>query len=221
MKLTKTVICAAVAGAMAFAASKASATPLYLKSISGVVTVTPDYSALSSADSAKPTSKRFNLKQIMPFASNRVFAATGTIVPAGSKIAWDPYVSFECFFTNSSGFHTNISGFEARIIEIATSFKGNSSGGGIEKDTIVIGLWISGDDANGQFFKISQDYGTGTLTASLNGNTGVGTTTIKSKGGGYGSYLDSDDGVSYSTAVWSGKGIPQWGAMPFSVWWWD
>ncbi|HTY85902.1 MAG TPA: hypothetical protein VMB80_00435, partial [Candidatus Acidoferrum sp.] len=63
MKLTKVLLCAAVAGAMAFGAGKASAFPLDLKSLSATITVTTNYSTLSSP--AKYLKKSVSLKQVL------------------------------------------------------------------------------------------------------------------------------------------------------------
>lgn len=224
MKLTKILLIATVAGAIAFAASKASAFPLYLKSLSGTVTVTTNYSTIESnnvpiVDSAKYTVDRFSLKDLYTFITNRVYLNTGTNVPPKTQIAWDPYVSSYPYLTNSStGYYQSLSSMMYMEIEdIATSFKGGNGSGGSESDVITDYLDLYGDDLSGLYFEIYQDDGTGTLTYSVN-KAGIGKMTIKTKGGEYGAYLDSDDGVSYCTAVWSGSGTPQWSG-PFSTWW--
>jgi len=227
MKLTKTLICAAVAGAMAFAASKASAFPLYLQSISGTVTVTTNYSTIASnglpiVAQTKYLTKSFNLKSIYSFVTNVVYQNTGTNVPAKSQIAWDPYTG-NVFLTNSSGYYQSLSGIVYMTIEdIATSFKGTAAGTnsvtGSESDVITDYMYVEGYDSHDLYFDIYQDYGTGVLTYSVNGKTGIGKMTVVTKGGESGEYLSSNDGVSNFTAVWSGTGKPQW-VGPYSTWW--
>lgn len=232
MKFTKTLLCAAVAGAMAFGATKASAANpadcLIVKSLTAKFTVTTNYSQLYSTNvnSAKPLTKSMSLKQVMQIITNAVAKSTGTNPPADVKLAWNPYGSSYMFLTNSSGYSqqvdiwdgTNYIGASASVEDIATSFKSNDTGGS-EKDTIVFYLDIYGYDLNGQFFEIYQDYGTGTLTFNVpNNNTGVGNMVIQSKGGGYGALKDSDDGVSSGNITLQGKLAAQ-GDEPYSLWW--
>jgi len=218
MKLTKVLLCAAVAGAMAFGAGKASAFPLDLKSLSATITVTTNYSTLSSP--AKYLKKSVSLKQVLMMVTNTVRYYTGTNPPQGVRIAWDPYGSYYPYLTNSLGYYHSLSGIAYAYVEdIATSFKGNGGSGGSESDVIVFYLDIYGYDLNTNYWEIYQDYGTGTLKASAS-SSGTTTMTISSKGGGYGEILNSDDGVSSGNATFKGTGQPLSGQIPYSVWYW-
>lgn len=218
MKHIQTLLCAAVIGAITFAAGKASAFPLYLKSANGTITVTTNYSVLYSTNQAKFTKKRFSLKQVMFIVTNTVYQNSGVMPPKDAQLAWDPYGSDYPFLTNSAGYYYSLSGIGYAYVEdIATSFKGNNSGGGVEKDQIVFYLDIYGYDPDGNYTEFYQDYGTGTLKMNMNGKTGVAKMTVQSKGGGYGALFNSNDGVSTSRVIFSGTGTPPSG--PYSLWW--
>jgi hypothetical protein len=59
MKLTKTLLCVAVAGTIAFSAGKASAFPLTLKFLSGKLTTTAYYGTTAATTTNKYTVKSF------------------------------------------------------------------------------------------------------------------------------------------------------------------
>jgi hypothetical protein len=217
MKLTKIAVCVAVAGAMTFAASKTSAFPLDLKSITATLTVTTNYSTLTSP--AKYLRKTVSTKQVLQLVTNAVYMATGTNPPAGVRIAWDPWLNNYPYLTNNLGYTHSLSGIAYAYVEdIATSFKGNGGSGGSESDVIVFYLDIYGYDLNNKYFEIYQDYGTGTLSASAK-SSGITTMTISSTGGGYGELYNSDDGVSYGKVTFKGTGQPTTGQVPYSLWW--
>ena len=220
MKLTNILLSAMVAGAMAFAANKASAFPLKLTSLSGTFTVTPSYSAIADTNKATATKKSFNLKEVMTVITNQVFLNTGTNPPAGSYVVYDPYLG-STYLTNSDGYYQSLSGIVyVDVYYIATTFNANNSGGGSESDTCIADFEAYGYGPDGLYYEVEMDYSLGSIKASYNGNTGVAKMTISGKGAYYGEYQGSSEGVASGKFSLSGTGTPEWSG-PFSVYWED
>ena len=79
-------------------------------------------------------------------------------------------------------------------------------------------LDIFGTGPDGYFYEFDVS-GSGKLSASTNGKTGMVKTTISLKNGaGYGVYQDSDDGVFSGGFNLQGSGIPPT-ADPYSTFW--
>lgn len=222
MRLIQTITCAAVAGAVAFTASKASAFPLYLKSLSGTITYTTNYDAITNVDSAKYLTKRINLKTLMTLISDTVVLNGYAAPPKDAQIAFNPYTGNDvCYLTNSTGYYQQLNGVrygscEAVIDHIATSFKAGKNSGN-EKDTIQFDFFVQAYDANTNqyYFEV---YGPGKLKYS--GNSKKVSMQISAKGGGYGEVAGSDDGVSNGKVKFSGTAAqPEWSG-PFSTYWW-
>ena len=72
MKLTKIILCAAIAGAMAFAANQASAFPLIIKSASGTLTTTANYGTNSATTTAKAVKASYNIKKLLQVVTNQI-----------------------------------------------------------------------------------------------------------------------------------------------------
>jgi hypothetical protein len=223
MKPTKILMCAMAVGAMTFAASKASAFPLTLKSLSGTIT-----STAIAGTSTTATKSSVNLKKLMLVVSNEVVLNGGPTPPANATIVVDPYqydsvnVSFQVYLTNSSGYFYSLSSNNVaffNIYDIATTFKSNGNGGS-ENDTICVELDIFGTGPDGLYCEFDV-FGSAKLSASTNGKTGIDKMTVSLKnGGGLGVYQDSDDGVSSGGFNLQGPGIPPV-AGPYSTWWYD
>jgi len=221
MKPTEILMCAMAVGAMTFAASKASAFPLTLKSLSGTIT-----STAIAGTSTTATKYSVNLKKLMLVVSNQVVLNGGLPPPANATIVVDPYqydsvnVSFQVYLTNSSGYFYSLSSNDIaafNIYDIATTIKSN---GGSENDTINVELDIFGAGPDGSYDEFDV-FGSGKLSASTNGKTGIVKMTISLKNGaGLGVYQDSDDGVSSGGFNLQGSGIPPV-AGPYSTWWYD
>jgi len=231
MKITKVLICAAVAGAMAFAASNASAFPLKLTSISGTISATTNYNFLlytNTTGATKAITKAVTMKQILLLVSNvvTVYNANNSItnpVPKDAYIAWDPINGSNYgYLTNSAGYFEDLSGPSCcyfYVEYVATTFKGNSvTGNGTENDKIVFYADIWGDGPDGLYYEFYNDYGTGTLNYVVTAGGAKGSMTIVSKGGGYGSLEGSDEGVSSGKLVFTGKATPDFSG-PYSLWW--
>lgn len=224
MKLTKTLLIASVMGAMAFAASQASAFPLYLKSCSGTISATPSYSAIINTNKAKYTTQSFNLKKIMVLVSNTVVVAGFTAPPKDAQIVFDPYYD-KTYLTNSSGYYQNLSysglngeGYcEMYIEDMATSFKTSGSNSGSESDKVIVEFYVRGIAPDGGIYYAGADYGAGSLKYSGN-DKGV-KMTISAKGADYGEIGTSWDGVSTTSISFSGSSAqPEWSG-PYSLWW--
>jgi hypothetical protein len=216
MTQTKSLLLAVAVGALTFAAVKASAFPLYLTTLSGTVSYTPSYDALSDTNVAKYSTVAVNLKKMMLILSNEVFLTSGgTTVPADARLAVDPYDN-ATYLTNQSGFYYGLSSTNAyfQIYDIATSFKGNVSGGS-EKDKVIIYFYIFGRGPDGLYYD-TDVYGVGSLKYTLNGSTG--SMTISLKGADYGEIASSDDGVFTGGITLKGSGTPEWPGA-FSISW--
>ena len=218
MRPTKILMCAMVLGAMTFATSKTSAFPLTLKSLSGTIT-----STAVAGTSITASKSSVVLKKLMPIVSNQVVLNGEPTPPADATIVVDPYqydsvnVSFHVYLTNSSGYFYSLSSnnvASCNIYDIATTIKN----GGSANDTIYVELDIFGTGPDGYFYEFDVS-GSGKLSASTNGKTGMVKTTISLKNGaGYGVYQDSDDGVFSGGFNLQGSGIPPT-ADPYSTFW--
>jgi hypothetical protein len=220
MKLTNILLSATVAGAMAFAASKASAFPLKLTSLSGTFTVTSNYTAIASTNKATAIKKSFNLKNVMTVITNQVFLNSGTNPPTGSYVVYDPYLS-KTYLTNSDGYYYNLSGIVyVDVYYIATTFNGNNGGGGSENDTCIAEFEAYGYGPDGLYYEVEMDESLGSIKVNYNGNTGIAKMTISGKGAYYGEYQNTDEGVASGKFTLTGTGTPEWEG-PFSVYWED
>ena len=223
MKPIKILMCAMAVVTMTVAASKASAFPLTLKSLSGTIT-----STANAGTSTTATKYSVSLKKLMLVVSNEVVLNGGPTPPANATIAVDQYqydsvnVSFHVYLTNSSGYFYSLSSNNIayfNIYDIATTIKSN---GASETDTINVELDIFGTGPDGLYCEFDV-FGCGTLSASTNSKTGVVKMTTSlgtslGKGAGLGVYQDSDDGVSSGGFSLQGSGIPSI-AGPYSTFW--
>ena len=207
-----------VLGAMTFATNKTSASPLTLKSLSGTIT-----STAVAGTSITASKSSVVLKKLMPIVSNQVVLNGGPTPPADATIVVDPYqydsvnVSFHVYLTNSSGYFYSLSSnnvASCNIYDIATTIKN----GGSENDTIYVELDIFGKGPDGYDYEFDVN-GSGKLSTSTNGKTGMVKTTISLKNGaGYGVYQDSDDGVYSGGFNFQGSGIPPTADLYSTFW---
>ncbi len=217
MKLTKVLMCAAVAGAMSFAAGNASAFPLKLTAVSGTLTVTSNYNTLAE-NGAKFVTTSFNMKQIMTIITNQVRLSSGTNPPAGSYVVYDPYLN-TTYLTNSSGFRYFLGGIVSfSVSDVATTYHGNNNGGS-ENDKCLLSLTIAGNGPDG-FFYVAIINGQGTINASYNSNADKATVTVSGNGAGFGESKNSQSGVAKGSFTFKGTGSPEWGG-PYSIYWWN
>jgi hypothetical protein len=218
MKRSKAVLFAAIAGALALAATKTMAFPLYLKSFNGTLSVTPSFSAISSTNKVKLTKVSFKTKDVINFIIDRVGVVSGTNAPSDVQVVYDAYLN-QTYLTNSSGYYRNLSGIaNTRIYDIGAAWNsGNSSGS--ENDVALLFLDVYGYDSNDDYYEF-EVYGQGTLKYS--GNDKKVTMTLKcSNGSDYGEYQSSDDGVCRGSFTFSGStDNPEWSG-PFAPYWWD
>lgn len=222
MKLTKILLCAAVAGAMTLAAGKVSAIPLELTSLTGTISATPSYSAISNTNKAHYITETIDMKKIMLIVSNQVAIDNhGTnLVPKDAKIIYDPYRS-RTYLTNSLGYYQNLSGIAYfNIRDIATSFKGSVSADGAESDKIVLYVDIYGYGPDGLYYEFELRSSVGMLSYNITGGGTKVNMSITATGSGYGELKGSDEGVATGKVVLAGKGTPEFSG-PFSLWWWD
>src|SRR5487761_2502512 len=92
MKLTKIVLCAAIAGVMTLAASKVAAFPLTLTSASGTLNTTAYYGSTSSTTSNKITTASYNLKKLFMVITNQIALNSPTNpLPKDYDLVYDPY----------------------------------------------------------------------------------------------------------------------------------
>ena len=216
----KNLLCSLAIGLAALAASKASAFPIYLTSLSGTITSTADYGSSAETTSNKVTVTAVTLKKVMLVVSNQVYLNSGgtNIVPATAKIAYNP-ANGTTFLTNSTGYYQSLSGIVvAYFDDIATSFHATATGG-TESDTVIFGFYVQGTAPDGLYFYFGT-WGSSRMTYSVNENTQVGVMTVSAQGSDYGAYKASDDGVSRGSLVFRGSGTPEWEG-PYSVAWWN
>lgn len=227
--MKKIIAYSLVLGAMVFAAGKASAFPLKLTSLSAQVAVTPSFNAIET--NGVPTTNvaniklaTFDLKKIMLVVSNQTFSDYNVIVPADSYLTWDPYsFSSSLTITNNSGFSTSYNNSHCTMEDMATSFKGKNDGSGSEADSIRIYLDIRGYAADGKYYQVQADDGSGTLAASVSsdatGNMENMTVSCKNSAGS-GEIASSDSGVTTSIKfTFSGSGSGE--ALPYSTIWYN
>jgi len=210
MKLTKLIVCAMAAGMMTFAAGQASAYPLKLTAVSGILTVTTNYPAISGSNIVRTITKSFSLKDVLTVVTNQVRINTSNTPPAGSYVGYDPYL-FATYLTNSSGYYYDLSGIVAIYTQdIATTFN-RSSNGGSETDTTIEQLDAYGTAPDGTYFE-TEIYGAGIIKASYD-KTGKGSMTITGGGADYGAYKNSNlggDGVTRGSFTLKGTGTAEW-----------
>src|ERR1700690_340450 len=109
MKLTKILLATAIVGAMAFAASTASAFPLTVKAFNGTANTTAYYGPTNnpSATSNKIDKVSYNLKKVLTVITNEL-ALRGTNVPAAYTLMYDPFQNVT-YLTNNLGYYVNLS----------------------------------------------------------------------------------------------------------------
>jgi hypothetical protein len=236
MKLIKTFLCAAMTGTIVFAAGKASAFPLILKSIGGKVVTTVCYGTTAETTTNEYAVERFNLKEMMCLITNTVKSIEPDIaLPEDVALAVEPYNTniigygrSDVYLTNSQGFYFNLSASNLAsfyISNIATKFKTRANGSGSENDVVSARLNIGNVfDQNGVFYQIDL-FGSGTINLSLKKN-GEATMIISVKGAG--PSLERSQGVQTNTVgvctgsfAFKGSGIPTADGFPFSVYWWN
>jgi hypothetical protein len=232
MKLTQILLCAAVAGTIAFVAGKASAFPLTLKFLSGKLTTTAYYGDSAATTTNKYTVKSFNLKEVMFLITNTVAStAPGVTLPEKVALAVDLYntnnirgiFARNVYLTNSQGFYfsltdSNLASFS--IGGMATKFKSDAKGGGSENDVVQAHLIIGGvHDQNFEYYEIEIG-GTGKLNMNLN-RDGMATMTFSVNGDGFGVCQSSDAGVCVGSFTLKGSGVVPTDGMPYSVYWWN
>ena len=221
MKLTTMVSGMVVTGTiMMFAALNASAFPLKLNSVSGVMNTTAHYGTNIDSTSSKITKVSFNQKTLFLIISNQVALNSTNPVPKVFDLMFDPYTGVT-FLTNNLGYYYNLSGIaDVNIYEIATSFKGNANNGS-ENDVIGIELNIRGYGSDGLYYQ-AEIYGTGKLSANLKSNGTAKMNLSANNGSGYAEYKSSDSGVvSSGKFSFSGTGSASSTVMPYSIWWWN
>ena len=215
---------------MIFAADNVSAFPLKLTSLTAQVAVTPSFddiqtNGIASTNVAKMRVETFDLKKIMLVVSNQTFLDYGVVVPAGSYLTWDPYsFSSDLQITNSSGFSTNYNSGHCTMEDMATSFTGKNDGSGSEQDSIRIYLYISGYAADGKYYEVQADDGSGTFAASVSSDASgnkENMTVRCDNAAGYGEIASSSSGVTRSIKfIFSGSGSGE--TIPYStVWFYD
>src|ERR1700690_1986580 len=169
MKLTKILLATAIVGAMAFAASKASAFPLTLKAFNGTANTTAYYGPTNnpSATSNKIDKVSFNLKKILTVVTNEL-KLRGSNVPAAYTLMYDPFLNVT-YLTNNLGYYAKLNGIvDVYFWDIATSFKGTANSGS-ENDVIDAELWVHNAHPPGSATTVDIDaWGAGTLTSSIN-----------------------------------------------------
>src|SRR5208337_3362960 len=177
MKMTKILLCAAAAGAMAFAASKASAAPAYVLplvklNLSGVITgsagTTNDNGTVTKGSPFQKYS--FNTQKLidllnasptfMAALTNQFGSTSSNQVPAGSYIVRNIYTD-DLTITNKNGFSftldNNSSDDDFGYIEIyydyliGTYTRNDKTGSGNEQD--LTGVYIYIYDYNGNYIE--------------------------------------------------------------------
>jgi hypothetical protein len=244
MKITKILLSAAVAGAMAFAASKASAVtvfPLVKLNISGTVTYTTTNTYVSTTNSSgniKGVTYKtvgFNNDELIKllnasptFAAaltNQFHSVTSNSVPKGSYIVWN-FDTDGLIITNKNGFSftldSNLSGDDFGYCEldydyqIGTFTKNGTTSAGSEKD--YTGIYFYFYDYNGNEIEV---YGAGTLNWTYGAMTaGVQKTTVSASLGGPGYYSEVNFNTAVATVHASGSGTASdpIAQNPFVIW---
>jgi hypothetical protein len=235
MKITKFILCAAVAGAMALIANKAAAEaqsvsgslPLKLMSVSGTAYVTPYYGNTAATTASQYATVSFNYNTVMQVITHQVYLNSGKIVPPNAYVVFDP-ISYQRYLTNSVGFYYNLNNIVyVYFYDIATSFKGDFYAGS-ENDVAGVELEIYGRGPDGSYYEFDI-YGTGKLTASYGGkavavytktSTVSMTVSTTQSATGYAEIQDSDEGViGNGQFTFSGSGTVSSSIFPFSSYW--
>lgn len=206
--MTKLILSAAVAGAIAFGATSSvmalpTVYPLVKLSISGTVYYTPNYdNELSQEVPLKKvsysTSSLIALLNNSPYASNYVFIATGkTNIPSGSYFLWNPWDD-SLLITNKNGFSFPMEGegydFGYLYVDydnLIGTYKLASDYSGSETDKTGTYFYFY-DGAN--FEDYIEVYGTATLNWSYGKYSGIlQTVTLSTSMGG----ASEDGGETY------------------------
>ena len=237
--MTKILLCAAVAGAIAFAASKASASvvafPLVKLNLSGFITgsagATNNNGTVTKGSPFQKysfnTQKLINLFNASPaFKSaltNQFGSASSNQVPAGSYIVWNIYTD-SLIITNKNGFSFDLdydnSGFG--FIEIYNNYllgtftRSDKTGAGSEQDST--GVYFNINDYNGNYIEV---YGAATLNWSY-GTMSVGsqktTLSVTMSGKSYYAQLSGNQFAPQFQASGSGTATDPVGQNPFYLW---
>ena len=241
MKMTKILLCAAAAGAVAFAASKASAAtyvlPLVKLNLSGVITgsagTTNDNGTVTKGSPFQKysfnTQKLIDLLNASPTfqkaLTNQFGSTSSNQVPEGSYIVWNIYTD-ALIITNKNGFSfdlENNSTDDFGYIEIyydyliGTYTRNDKTGSGNEQD--LTGVYIYFDDYNGNYI---ESYGAATLNWSYAAmSVGSQKTTLSAtiSGGTYYAQLKGNQAApTQFKASGSGTANDPIGQNPFYLW---
>ena len=241
MKMTKILVCAAVAGAMAFAAGKASAAgpifPLVKLNLSGTITgsagTTNDNGTVTKGSPFQKysfnTQKLIDLFNASPTfqkaLTNQFNSVTSNAVPEGSYIVWDIW-NEELIITNKNGFSftldSNKSGDDFGYLDFYTDYligtftRNDKTGAGHEQD--LTGVYIQLYDYNGNEIEI---YGAATLNWSYSAmSVGSQKTTVSVSMSGKNEYgeLKGNQAAPTFSASGSGTATDPVGQNPFYLW---
>jgi hypothetical protein len=244
MKLTKILFSAAVAGAMAFAASKASAVvttfPMVKLSLSGTLTAsaetaTTNGTAIKSSPfktvsfNSQKLIDRLNASPTFQNAlTNQFGSTTSNQVPAGSYFVWDFYNDY-LIITNKNGFSfnldSNLSDDDFGYLDYFDDYltgtwsKNSTTDAGSEDD--LIGVYFYFNDNNGVEI---ESYGQATLHwtyAAMVGAAQKTTLSASISGDGYYAQVNNsnnDEAASTFHASGSGTATDPVGQNPFYVW---
>ena len=241
MKLTQTLLCAGIAGAMAFAAGKAPAQ--YLPSpkinISGTITYTTVITTNGAVAKGTLKTVSFNTKSLIDLLNasptfksaltNQFGSVSSNQVPAASYFIYDIYDE-ELIITNKNGFafnlYDNLSVVNFGFLDInnnvligSFSINTNTSAG---SESDVTGVEFYFNDRNGN---IVDNFGNGTLKWSFgkedgSGNQKVSLSVKMVPTGSEAEVNGNSDAFSQKTSI-SGSGSATVPALnhPFYVWW--
>ena len=244
MKLTQTLLCAAIAGAMAFAAGKASSAPAqYLPlpkvSISGTITYTTAITTNGAVVKGTLKTVSFTTKSLIDLLNasptfksaltNEFSSISSNQVPAASYFIYDIY-NEDLIITNKNGFafnlYDNLSAVDFGYLNIdnnvligSFSLNTNTSAG---SESDVTGVEFIFDDHNGN---LVDNYGNGTLKWSFGKEDGSSnqkvSLSVNMVPAGYEAEVNGNsDAFSQKTSI-SGSGSATVPALnyPFYVWW--
>jgi hypothetical protein len=241
MKITRMLLCGAIAGAVAFASTnKASAVqylPLVKVNISASITyqgpttdngtvtkvtvkkVSGNTKALIALLNASPTFQAALTNEFGSVSSNQV--------PSGSYFVYDPYEE-ELIITNKNGFSFNLDSnnsgrdfgyldFDDDVLFGSYSIN-DTTGAGSENDTTGIYFYLY--DYNGNYI---ESYGTGTFKwkyGAVSGGDQKMTLSVSLKPNGYYAEVDGNEGLVTSGSI-SGSGTATLPTLdePFYYWW--
>jgi hypothetical protein len=215
--MKKILALAAVAAAVAFASSKASASQIY-PNIPLTISATVQYSTeVMTTNGSKVTSAplqtvSFNNKSIIAEVEQR----QSTNLPAGSYLAWNPWDE-DIYVTNSSGF-SYFPGFYLDLYDenlTGQAAQSLTTGAGTEKDLTGIYFELDFDETN-----YIETYGLGTLNwtygTATGGNQPVTLSASMSFSGSDESYINDYQAIITSGKIsGSGKGTDPTDQFPF------